>query len=108
MQLGGPNWDVKLGRRDAKTASLSGANNNIPPPSSSLSNLISQFSAQGLSRQDMVALAGLTPLFDSDTDSSLLSSLPPCQTYRMTIFSGIVNQPFSLAMHSFLKQFRLP
>ncbi|THU49442.1 hypothetical protein C4D60_Mb06t09610 [Musa balbisiana] len=56
--LGGPNWDVKLGRRDAKTASLSGANNNIPPPSSSLSNLISQFSAQGLSRQDMVALAG--------------------------------------------------
>ncbi|CAL9183569.1 unnamed protein product [Musa hybrid cultivar] len=56
--LGGPNWDVKLGRRDAKTASLSGANNNIPPPSSSLSNLISKFSAQGLSRQDMVALAG--------------------------------------------------
>ncbi|CAL9118302.1 unnamed protein product [Musa textilis] len=56
--LGGPNWDVKLGRRDAKTASLSGANNNIPPPSSSLSNLISKFSAQGLSRQEMVALAG--------------------------------------------------
>ncbi|KAJ8476036.1 hypothetical protein OPV22_019763 [Ensete ventricosum] len=56
--LGGPNWDVKLGRRDAKTASLSAANNNIPPPTSSLSNLISKFSAQGLSRQDMVALAG--------------------------------------------------
>jgi len=58
LQLGGPNWDVKLGRRDARTASFSGANNNIPPPTSSLSNLISKFSAQGLSTKDMVALAG--------------------------------------------------
>ncbi|XP_010921101.1 peroxidase 4 [Elaeis guineensis] len=56
--LGGPNWDVKLGRRDARTASLSAANNNIPPPTSSLSNLISKFSAQGLSTDEMVALAG--------------------------------------------------
>ncbi|KAG1338116.1 peroxidase 4 [Cocos nucifera] len=56
--LGGPNWDVKLGRRDSTTASLSGANNNIPPPNSSLSNLISKFAAQGLSTRDMVALSG--------------------------------------------------
>ncbi|KAJ3676487.1 hypothetical protein LUZ60_003899 [Juncus effusus] len=56
--LGGPNWNVKLGRRDAKTASLSGANNNIPTPASSLSTLISKFSAQGLSSSEMVTLAG--------------------------------------------------
>lgn len=58
VTLGGPNWDVKLGRRDSKTASLTKANNDIPPPSSSLSNLISKFAAQGLSAKDMVALSG--------------------------------------------------
>ncbi|XP_028548182.1 peroxidase 4 isoform X2 [Dendrobium catenatum] len=56
--LGGPNWNVKLGRRDARTASLSAANTNIPPPTSNLSKLISSFSAQGLSAKHMVALSG--------------------------------------------------
>ena len=56
--LGGPNWDVKVGRRDSTTASFSGANNNIPPPTSGLVNLTSLFAAQGLSQKDMVALSG--------------------------------------------------
>ncbi|MCL7028432.1 hypothetical protein MKW94_006568 [Papaver nudicaule] len=56
--LGGPRWRVPLGRRDARTASQSAANNNIPPPSSSLANLISSYKAQGLSKKDMVALSG--------------------------------------------------
>jgi len=59
MQLGGPSWDVKVGRRDSTTASFSGANNNIPPPTSGLANLTSLFAAQGLSQKDMVALSGL-------------------------------------------------
>ncbi|XP_020585759.1 peroxidase P7-like isoform X1 [Phalaenopsis equestris] len=58
VTLGGPNWPVKLGRRDSRTASQGAANNNIPPATSSLSNLISSFSAQGLSAKDMVALVG--------------------------------------------------
>jgi peroxidase len=57
MQLGGPNWSVKVGRRDSTTASFSGAN-NIPPPTSGLANLTSLFAAQGLSQKDMVALSG--------------------------------------------------
>ncbi|KAG6670331.1 peroxidase P7-like [Carya illinoinensis] len=58
VTLGGPNWDVKLGRRDARTASLSAANNGIPPPTSNLNRLISTFSNVGLSARDMVALSG--------------------------------------------------
>ncbi|PIN02069.1 Peroxidase [Handroanthus impetiginosus] len=57
--LGGPKWDVKLGRRDSKTASFSTANSGvIPPPTSNLGNLINRFQARGLSTKDMVVLSG--------------------------------------------------
>ncbi|XP_052187697.1 peroxidase P7-like [Diospyros lotus] len=58
VTLGGPNWNVKLGRRDARTASQAAANNGIPSPTSNLNALISRFSALGLSTKDMVALSG--------------------------------------------------
>lgn len=58
VSLGGPTWNVKLGRRDSKTASLSAANNNIPQPTFSLSSLISNFQNHGLSTTDLVALSG--------------------------------------------------
>jgi peroxidase len=57
--LGGPKWNVKVGRRDSRTASLAAANSGvIPPPSSTLANLINRFQAVGLSAKDMVALSG--------------------------------------------------
>ncbi|XP_038723551.1 peroxidase 4-like [Tripterygium wilfordii] len=56
--LGGPTWNVKLGRRDSRTASQSAANNNIPPPTFNLSQLINSFNSVGLSTRDMVALSG--------------------------------------------------
>ncbi|KAK9940948.1 hypothetical protein M0R45_017580 [Rubus argutus] len=56
--LGGPSWAVKLGRRDAKTASIGAANSGLPPPTSSLDNLITMFKSLGLSKRDMVALSG--------------------------------------------------
>ncbi|KAM0953765.1 putative peroxidase [Dioscorea sansibarensis] len=58
VALGGSSWTVLLGRRDARTASLSTANSDIPSPTFDLSNLTSSFSKQGLSVTDMVALAG--------------------------------------------------
>ncbi|KAJ8751578.1 hypothetical protein K2173_016824 [Erythroxylum novogranatense] len=58
--LGGPNWNVKLGRRDAKTASFYDANNTgvLPSPRANLSTLIKLFGDKGLSPKDMVALSG--------------------------------------------------
>ncbi|XP_057825574.2 peroxidase P7 [Cryptomeria japonica] len=58
VELGGQTWTVQLGRRDARAASLSGANSKIPGPASSLSALITAFRNQGLSTKDMVALSG--------------------------------------------------
>jgi len=59
MQLGGPSWKVKLGRRDSKTASRADADSgNIPGPSFSLSQLIQNFDNQGLNEKDLVALSG--------------------------------------------------
>jgi peroxidase len=60
LQLGGPFWNVKVGRRDSRTANFTAANTGvIPPPTSNLNNLISTFKAQGLSAKDMVALSGI-------------------------------------------------
>ncbi|XP_020594729.1 cationic peroxidase 1-like, partial [Phalaenopsis equestris] len=56
--LGGPEWEVLLGRRDSTTASLSEANSDIPSPASDLSTLISAFVKKGLSTNDLVALSG--------------------------------------------------
>ena len=58
VQLGGPSWPVKMGRRDSTTASFDSANNDIPPPTSGLANLTSLFAAKGLCQKDMVALSG--------------------------------------------------
>ncbi|XP_072999181.1 peroxidase 9 [Typha latifolia] len=55
---GGPSWELPLGRRDSKTASLQGSNANIPPPNSTLQNLITLFMRQGLDEADLVALSG--------------------------------------------------
>lgn len=59
VQLGGPSWEVPLGRRDSTTASITTANSDLPGPSSNISTLVSNFAKQGLSVKDLVALSGL-------------------------------------------------
>lgn len=59
-QSGGPNWELPLGRRDSKTASLSDSNKNIPPPNATIENLVTFFKRQGLDEVDLVALSGGT------------------------------------------------
>ncbi|KAG8633714.1 hypothetical protein MANES_18G140400v8 [Manihot esculenta] len=56
--LGGPSWQVELGRRDSTTASYSAANTELPSPLMDLSDLISSFSNKGFTAKDMVALSG--------------------------------------------------
>ncbi|KAI6674067.1 hypothetical protein NL676_001973 [Syzygium grande] len=74
--LGGPSWTVPLGQRDARTASLSGANSQLPSPRSSLADLISSFAARGLNASDMTALSGGHAI-----------GLAQCSTFRSRIYN---------------------
>ncbi|KAK9285740.1 hypothetical protein L1049_024939 [Liquidambar formosana] len=55
---GGPNWKVKLGRKDSLTASQEDSNNIMPSPRANASALIDLFSKFNLSVEDLVALSG--------------------------------------------------
>lgn len=57
-QTGGPRWEVPLGRRDSKGASLSSSNNNIPAPNNTFQTILTKFKRQGLDIVDLVALSG--------------------------------------------------
>jgi hypothetical protein len=59
LQVGGPYWDVPVGRLDAKKASLGLANRDIPTAQQGLLTLISKFWEKGLDATDMVALVGM-------------------------------------------------
>jgi len=58
MQVGGPSWTVKLGRRDSTIASKSLANSDLPKFTDDLTTLISHFTNKGLTLKDMVTLSG--------------------------------------------------
>ncbi|KAL6141421.1 hypothetical protein ACLB2K_059709 [Fragaria x ananassa] len=56
--LGGPYWEVPLGRRDARNASRSDANAQIPSPFSDIATLTANFGSKGLDAEDMTVLVG--------------------------------------------------
>ncbi|BAF19291.1 peroxidase 11 [Oryza sativa Japonica Group] len=56
--VGGPYWDVPVGRLDSKKASLDLANRDIPTAQQGLVTLIAKFWEKGLDATDMVALVG--------------------------------------------------
>ncbi|KAF6988285.1 hypothetical protein CFC21_005848 [Triticum aestivum] len=58
VALGGPSWEVKLGRRDSTTASVAQANQDLPPPFLDVAGLNASFAGKGFSLTDMVALSG--------------------------------------------------
>ncbi|KAJ9545072.1 hypothetical protein OSB04_024779 [Centaurea solstitialis] len=76
VALGGPSWDVELGRRDSITASRVVANANIPSPFMDLPALIENFENQGLDEDDLVVLSGAHTL-----------GFAQCRTFRDRIYS---------------------
>ncbi|GFQ04924.1 peroxidase 72 [Phtheirospermum japonicum] len=54
----GPYWEVPLGRRDSRGASLSGSNHNLPAPNNTFQTILTKFKLQGLNIVDLVALSG--------------------------------------------------
>ncbi|KAF8118808.1 hypothetical protein N665_0002s0117 [Sinapis alba] len=74
--LGGPSWQLFLGRRDARTASQAAANSSIPLPTSSLSELITSFRNAGFTTREMVALSGAHTIGQAQ-----------CRNYRTRIYN---------------------
>lgn len=58
LQVGGPFWDVPLGRKDSRTAGYELASFNMPTADEGVLSIISKFLYQGLTVTDMVALSG--------------------------------------------------
>ena len=57
-QTGGPDWEVKLGRKDSLTASQKDSDDIMPSPRANATFLIDLFERFDLSVRDMVALSG--------------------------------------------------
>nr|GEU75953.1 basic peroxidase-like [Tanacetum cinerariifolium] len=57
VAVGGPSWEVRLGRRDSQGSNASQAVTDLPRGSDNLTQLIASFNRKGLSVRDMVALS---------------------------------------------------
>nr|GLL24037.1 anionic peroxidase swpa6 [Ipomoea trifida] len=58
VKLGGQTYTVNLGRRDARSFNLTGANNQLPAPFDDLATQTRKFADKGFNQTEMVALAG--------------------------------------------------
>ncbi|KAI9165889.1 hypothetical protein LWI28_022368 [Acer negundo] len=93
---GGPSWEVPLGRRDSKGASLSGSNNNIPAPNNTFQTILTKFKLQGLNVVDLVALSG-----------SHTIGFSRCVSFRQRLYNQSGNgQPDNTLDQSYAAQLR--
>ncbi|CAN6724290.1 unnamed protein product [Malus baccata var. baccata] len=90
VALGGLTYTVPLGRRDSTTASLSGANSNIPAPTLNLSALITAFSNKGFTAKELVALSGSHTIGQAR-----------CTTFRTRLYNeASINASFATSLKS--------
>jgi len=93
---GGPFWKVLLGRRDSRSASKSGANNDIPGPNSTHQTLETKFKRQGLNVVDLVALSGAHTI-----------GLARCSSFKARLYNQTVNgKPDPTLDTTYLKHLR--
>ncbi|PAN31476.1 hypothetical protein PAHAL_5G422300 [Panicum hallii] len=78
--VGGPSWDVPLGRRDSLGASIQGSNNDIPAPNNTLPTIVTKFKRQGLDVVDVVALSGAHTI-----------GLSRCTSFRQRLYNQTGN-----------------
>ncbi|KAJ8440937.1 hypothetical protein Cgig2_022793 [Carnegiea gigantea] len=76
--VGGPYWDVPLGRKDARTANYELANANLPGANEGLVSIIAKFINQGLSVTDMVALSGAHTI-----------GMARCESFRARLYGDL-------------------
>lgn len=94
MQVGGPYWDVPLGRKDSKTAMKELAETNMPTAEEGLLSLISKFLYQGLSVTDLVALSGAHTI-----------GMARCENFRQRIYGDFeASSPTSITYLNNLRQ----
>ncbi|KAL4379063.1 hypothetical protein GQ457_02G020020 [Hibiscus cannabinus] len=58
VMLGGPYYNVYLGRKDSRSSQASSIEGKLPKPSMKMSEMMDVFAASGFSVQEMVALSG--------------------------------------------------
>ncbi|CAH1416635.1 unnamed protein product [Lactuca virosa] len=80
VEVGGPSWSVRLGRRDSLTTNPDEANNILPLGSMGLDVLIPIFAQKSLSVRDMVALSGAHTIGQAR-----------CVTFRARIYANDSN-----------------
>ncbi|KAK9228063.1 hypothetical protein WN944_021010 [Citrus x changshan-huyou] len=94
---GGPSWEVPLGRRDSKGASLSGSNNDIPAPNNTFQTILTKFKLQGLDIVDLVALSGSHTIGNAR-----------CTSFRQRLYNQSGNgQPDNTLDESYAAQLRM-
>ncbi|CAI9780555.1 unnamed protein product [Fraxinus pennsylvanica] len=93
---GGPSWEVPLGRRDSRGASVSGSNQNIPAPNNTFQTILTKFKLKGLDMIDLVALSGSHTIGNSR-----------CVSFRQRIYNQTGNgQPDYTLDQSYAAQLR--
>ncbi|KAH7836379.1 hypothetical protein Vadar_000529 [Vaccinium darrowii] len=86
--LGGPFYEVLLGRVDSLTASMDDANKDLPSSFSDFAGLLANFQSHGLDLQDLVALSGAHTI-----------GLAKCSLYRPRIYGDTdINSNFAAGL----------